>query len=952
MKHRRFAGFSSTETGKSPRSFVARAHFSLEEVYDRATSLALTSGMRLGAYEIVDLIGAGGMGEVYRARDTRLDRTVAIKVLPASLAADAQLRERFDREARAISSLNHPHICTLFDIGHEADTHFLVLEYLVGETLADRLQPGGRSLSVSEAIAIAIQIADALDRAHRSGIVHRDLKPANVMLINSGTARASPVAKLLDFGLARTTAPVVATSSFSMLPTTPPALTAQGAILGTFQYMAPEQIEGLEADPRTDLFALGGLLFEMLTGRRAFEGQTRAQLLGAILKDDPPPVSRLQPLAPKPLDRIVGTCLAKEPDDRWQTARDLMRELKWTAEAGAASAPIVDAALHPAAGPDRSRAAWAVAGILGAALLAASVIIWRHAHEMPTASDVVQFTVPAPENTQFGGPPAGGTGQVPQAAISPDGRTIAFVAGGNQVGSQGYRLWIRPIGAVAARVLLGTEGSAFPFWSPDSQSIGFFAGGKVKRIPLSGAQPVVLCDAAQGSGGTWNRDNVIVFSVNRQPLQRVSAAGGTPVSVSVIDTEYGETGHRWPRFLPDGRHFLYTGFTGACCPASKPSRIRIGSLDTKEIVTVTEVESSAIYASGHLLFNRMGALMAQPFDPRSRRVTGDAFQVAEQVASEGSRYASFSASDTGVLLYAHGITQAATRLTWMDREGKSLGTVGDPALYQGIDLAPDDNRSVAAFATGITENRDIWLLNSARGAQTRLTFDPGPDDYPVWSPDGLRIAFQGLRQGGLTLRQKLVAGTVEDETLLTGPAGSTAIPTDWSADGRFIVFNRSSAETGFGDIWVLPTSGDRKPFAIVQTPANEANASFSADGRWFAYQSFEAGLPQVYVQPFPPSGGKYQISSSTGFYPRWRADGKELFFRDANGTLMAASIKAGGQFESEIPRALFSSGPTNVNSRPYAVTKDGQRFLVVVPQSASATVPLTVLLNWTAAIQK
>jgi hypothetical protein len=443
-----------------------------------------------------------------------------------------------------------------------------------------------------------------------------------------------------------------------------------------------------------------------------------------------------------------------------------------------------------------------------------------------------------------------------------------------------------------------------------------------------------------------------VFSVNRQPLQRVSAAGGVPFPVSVIDAEYGETGHRWPRFLPDGRHFLYTGFTGACCPASKPSRVRIGALDTKEVATVMEVESLAIYASGHLLFNRMGALMAQPFDPGSRRFAGDAFQLAEQVASEGSRYASFSVSDTGVLVYAHGITQPTTRLTWMDREGRSLGTVGDPALYQGIDLGPDDIKIAAAFSTGITENRDIWLLNSARGGQTRLTFDPGADDYPVWSPDGLRIAFQGLRQGGLTLRQKLVTGTVEDETLLTGPAGSTAIPTDWSADGRFIAFNRSTAGTGFGDIWVLPTSGDRKPFAIVQTPANEANASFSPDGRWFAYQSFEIGISEVYVQPFPPTGGKHQISRSGGFYPTWRADGKELFFRDVNGTLMAASIKATDQFESEIPRPLFSSGPTNVNSRSYVAAKDGQRFLVVVPQSASTTAPLTVLLNWTAAIQK
>jgi Tol biopolymer transport system component len=555
---------------------------------------------------------------------------------------------------------------------------------------------------------------------------------------------------------------------------------------------------------------------------------------------------------------------------------------------------------------------------------------------------------------QFGGPPAGGTGQIPQAAISPDGRAIVFVAAGNRA-AQGYQLWLRPIGAVAARILPGTDGAAFPFWSPDSQSIAFFAGGKLKRVPVSGGPPVVLCDATPGRGGTWNRENVMVFSVGGpQPLQRINAAGGTPVPVSVVDTEYGETGHRWPVFLPDGRHFLYTGFTGTSCPASKPSRIRVGALDTKEVTTLVEAESPAIYASGHLLFtSRNHALMAQPFDPETRNFKGDAVQLVEQVAWEGSRYASFSVSGTGVLLYAHGVAQSAARLTWVDREGQSLGTVGDPASYGSFDLGPDDNRIAASLGTGVPENRDVWLLDSVRGGQTRLTFDPGFDENPVWSPDGLRIAFLGNREGSLfSLRQKVVAGIAEDEVLLAGPAGSTSVPTDWSADGRFIAFNRSTAGTGFGDIWVLPTSGDRKPFAIVETPANEANAAFSPDGRWFAYQSTGTGQSAVYVQPFPPSGGKYQISKDFSIYPTWRADGKELFFREADGTLMAVAINTNGSFQFGTPRALFSIASPSFTGRSYAVTKDGKKFLVAVPQSASAAAPLTVLVNWSAAIPR
>lgn len=665
------------------------------------------------------------MGEVYRARDTRLDRTVAIKVLPQQFATDPGLRARFEREGRAISSLEHPHICALYDVGEHDGSTFLVMQHLEGETLEARLKKG--ALPLNQAVQIAIEIADALDKAHRAGIIHRDLKPGNVMLTKSG-------AKLLDFGLAKSAAPVVARSGLSMLPTTPPNLTAQGTILGTFQYMAPEQIEGLEADVRTDIFAFGALLFETLTGRPVFEGKTRASLLGAILKDEPPPVSKVQPVAPKGLDRIVSTCLAKDPDDRYQRARDLLRDLKWATSGGDKENAVAAA---PTPRPIRSRVAWAVAG---AALLALSIVTVQHLRETTAGLGVIQFMIAPPENASFGTPPGGGTGYATQAAVAPDGRSVVFVANTQNR----FQLWLRPLGAAVAQPIPGTDGAAFPFWSPDNRYIGFFANGKLKKVSVAGGPPVVLCDAAGGRGGTWNRDNVIVFAPSiANALQRVSAAGGVPQEASVLDKTYGETSHRFPSFLPDGRHFVYTGSIGTCCPASKPARIMIGALDTMDATTLLQAESSAAFASGHLLFNREGTLMAQPFDAEARQFTGDVFPIAEHIGSEGSRYASFSVSDNGVLVFAGGLTRPMTRLTWMDRTGRELGPLGDPATYQGLALSSDERRVATVLSTGTPENQDIWILDAARGTQTRFTFEAGADNAPIWSPDNLRIAFQG-----------------------------------------------------------------------------------------------------------------------------------------------------------------------------------------------------------------
>jgi Tol biopolymer transport system component len=902
--------------------------------------MSLAPGFRLGPYEIQAPIGAGGMGEVYRARDTRLDRTVAVKALPAQFAADPQLRERFDREARAISSLSHPHICALFDVGRQDDVDFLVMEFLEGQTLAERL--AGGPLPFDQALQCAIQIADALDKAHRSGIVHRDLKPANVMLTKAG-------AKLLDFGLAKQTAPVVAASGLSMMPTTPHGVTAQGTILGTFQYMAPEQIEGLEADARTDIFAFGALLFEMLTGKTAFEGKTRASLLGAILKDEPPPASKVQAVAPASLDRIISTCLAKDPDDRWQSSRDLLRELKWVAS-GTASGSATDAGPAKAGRHvPRSRTAWAVVGVLAAALLATSVVVVRHVRETPPAAEAIQFTIPPPESQQFGGPSAGGTGTATQVAVSPDGRHVAFVAGGQN----GYQVWLRPVGALVSRPIPGTEDGRFPFWSPDSRFVGFFAAGKLKKVAVAGGPPTVLCDGS-GFGATWNRDNVIVFTPNNSSvLQRVSAAGGVSAVASRLDKENGETSHRWPHFLPDGRHFLYTASNGACCPAVKPAVIRVGALDSLDAITLFQVESSVAYATGHLLFSREGVLMAQRFDPDSRRFSGDPFPVADQVSGEGSRYASFSVSESGVLVYVHGATVAPTRLTWFDREGRATGTIGEPAHYYNLALSPDERKVAVTITTGTPGNKDIWILDSARDTMSRLTFDPGDDTSPVWSPDGSRIAFQGLARAGSSLRQKLVSGAGDDEPLL-GPAGQTlnGAPTDWSADGRFLVFWRTATSS---DVWILPLSGDRKPFAIAQTPFSEVNAVMAPDGRWIAYQSNESGETQAYVQPFPATGGKYQISKTGGNRPTWRSDGRELFFISPDGHVMAATIDVSRQFEAGIPKSLFatSTGVWPDGGRQYAVSRDGKRLLVNALQTQqSAAVPLTVVVNWLSAVQK
>ncbi len=851
--------------------------------------MTLSPGSRLGPYEIQDQLGAGGMGEVYRARDTRLDRTVAIKVLPAHLAANAEFRQRFEREARIISNLNHPHICTLHDIGSQDGVDFLVMEYLEGQTLAARL--AGGPLALDEALHHAIQIADALAEAHRFGVSHRDLKPGNVMLTRSG-------AKLLDFGLAKL-APATPTGS-TLDARGAEGLTVAGAVLGTFQYMAPEQLEGKEADPRSDLFAFGLILYEMLTGRKVSRGE--------------PPA----PTAHPHFDRIIVKCLARDPDDRWQSAADLRTQLQWIGETPAAPA---------AAAPRRATLPWAVAALL---LLVAAGVSLLHFREAPPPKRLLKLSLLPPEKSSIGGP----------IALSPDGSRLAFPGTGPDGRSV---LWVRPLDSLTARPLPGTEGAIFPFWSPDGRSLGFFTYGKLKRIDIAGGPPLTLCDVGGvGRGGAWNRHGVIIYAGSvATGIHRVADTGGAAEPVTTLDSARQEVFHRAPHFLPDGRQFLYLNI-GAQGPA-----IYAASLDSKSTKRILGVLSSAVYApgesagQGHLLFAREGALMAQPFDVDRLELAGQPFPLAEGVSYILTTGGNFAVSHNAVLAYG-GSGSFNTQLTWFDRSGKPLGRAGPPGPYLDFDLSPDEKRVVVSEARGLL---DLWLLDLARGSSTRFTFDPGADQFPIWSPDGSRIVFSSIREGSNNLFWKVSSGAGRDELLLKTPQAK--FTTDWSADGHYILYYAIDPKTK-ADLWVLPLTGDRKPLPFLQTEFNERQGRLSPDGRFMAYVSDESGRWEVYMQPFPATGAKWTISTGGGADPRWRRDGKELYYLTEDRKLMAVEVKTAAGFDHGIPKALFDTrfpGAIEIGHH-HAASADGRRFLVQSASEDTGGSAITVEVNW------
>ena len=906
--------------------------------------MGLTSGTRLGPYEILALIGAGGMGEVYKARDTRLDRIVAIKVLPAHLADKPDLRERFEREARTIASLNHPHICTLYDIGRHDGIDFLVMEYLEGETLAMRLLKG--PLPLEQVLQYAIEISDALDKAHRKGVTHRDIKPGNIMLIPQGGNGT----KLLDFGLAKLKqAAAPASIPMSQLPTLKENPTIQGTLLGTLQYMSPEQVEGKidEIDGRADIFAFGAVLHEMATGKRAFEGKSSASVLGAIMVSEPPPMSSLQPMTPPALERVVKRCLAKDRDERWQSAYDLWQELKWIAGGGSQvgmPAPVVASRKGPLS---NLRVAWSVAAVILVAALAVGA--FTYLRRAPADSQSVQFSVGPPEKATFSVAPMFLT-------ISPDGSKLAFVADS----SGKAQLWIRPLDSEAAQALAGTENPNQPFWSPDSRFLAFYADGKLKKIAVAGGPPQTLAEAPGNTQGTWSREGIILFTPTTPgTIHRVSAAGGAATPVTTLDASRKEDGHWWPQFLPDGNHFLFL----ALSTNPENNAIYAGSLDSPEKKLLLNAISSVVYVpQGYLLFNREGTLMAQPFDAERIELTGEAVPIAEEVqfnAVQGRT--AFSVSENGVLAYRHGPSTGNLRLAWIDRAGKAVETFGAPGGYLGIDLSPDGKR--IAVHRHDASGGDIWLFDSARrGTMLRFTFDASQDNsMPIWSPDGSRIAFGSLRDGKWGIYQKPANGTGREELLFESELLKT--PMSWSPDGKFIVYWVNDPKTG-SDQWVLPLTGDRKPVAILQTPFNENQPQISPDGKWIAYASNETGRAEIYVRPFPSGEGKWQISTNGGVLPRWRRDGRELFYLGAITLGKAISVRvnsAGPTFEYGDPSELFASGYFNLphtggNYHPFAVSPDGQRFLIPRLESTgggeTAAAPITVVLNWTAGLRK
>jgi Tol biopolymer transport system component len=892
--------------------------------------MPLSAGTRLGPYEIQSALGAGGMGQVYRARDTRLDRSVAIKILAPEIAADPAARSRFEREARAVAALDHPHICGLHDVGESDGTHYLVMPLVEGQTLAARLEKG--PLPIDQALTIATQIADALDKAHRQGIVHRDLKPANIMLTKGGgSSTSSPQAKLLDFGLAKLRPPggPISMSGIERAETT--SGTAHGTILGTVLYMAPEQVEGRDADARADIWALGAVIYEMVTGARPFNGDSAASVIGAILKDTPPPLSARQPLAPAALDHVVSRCLAKDPDDRWQTARDLLHELTWASRREPSEA-------GRAAPAQRGHVpGWRLAAVAIAAAAATAVVMTlrRPGASVPTRD--VRFSIYPEHGTAFA--PIEASVVAPQFALSPDGHALAFVATAQGQAS----LWVRPVAAFSARELPGTEGAGLPFWSPDGQSVAFFAQGRLKIVRLDGGPAVVVTDASlDPRGGTWAQDGTLLASLaSNGGISRVTLDGRNEL-LAPLDRERGETGLRWPAWVADSRHFV------ALSRNLDESRrgLFLFALDRPARSLLVNSDFGATPTDGRLLYLSGSTLMAQPLDVGQGRLTGEPIPIVDRVGSTSNGYSAFSVSSTGTLANtapwpAHG------ELVWFDRGGRRMGEPAAP-LADYVDLSMSrDGRVAVSRVDPQTNTGDIWVLDLDRRSETRLTADRFNDAGPLWSADGTRIYFRSNRRGvnGIFVKPANASRPEEMVFELVGESTASVISGSLAPDGSRLLYSTFGLRSSW-DLWELALGPSPQATAILDSQFNEYQASYSPDGRWIAFVSNEAGPRQVYVQSHPDGGGRQAVSSRGGSDPVWRADGREIFFIGADRTMTAAPFE-GGKVGVAVP--LFRTRVPIVGNPyrlPYAVSADGSRFLVNTAPDEVPPPAIHVVLDW------
>jgi len=930
--------------------------------------MPLGPGTRLGPYEIIAAIGAGGMGEVYRARDTKLNRDVALKILPAAFASDPDRLARFHREAQVLASLNHPHIGAIYGFeeseevgaGFSRPVQALVLEFVDGPTLADRIAQG--PIPPDEALPIALQIAEALEAAHEQGIIHRDLKPANIKLRPDGTV------KVLDFGLAKLNDPHVPIgpsdpSALSMSPTiTSPALmTGVGVLLGTAAYMAPEQARGRPVDKRADIWAFGCVLFEMMTGTRAFGGEETPDVIVALLSREPE-WARLPANTSSVLRELLTRCLTKDPRQRLRDIGEARIQVRDAMER------FSDASTATTPAPDRTRErlAWAVAALAVVIAIGASAILsvrrsapetrtYRASILPPGGVNIPAIVVPS---TRF--------------ALSPDGQRLAFVGAENPEATLGdilaggaTRLWVQSLDGSPPQALPGTDGALGPFWSPNGQQIGFRSNNKVKIITLAGGEPIALADTTGTHGGSWNREGVILFSSTGpgNPIHAVPATGGNPRSVTTLNQGNGEVQHWDPFFLPDGRHFLYLAIGTKSSPGT-PNGIYAASLDSMEPKLLVPGGSNAMYAQGHLLYLRQQTLVAQPFDADQLMFTGDPVVIAQQVITGGGVgiRGAFTVSETGLLAYQMGAADVGgnsdplSQLVWFDRSGKRIATVGEPARQQNPQLTSDEKHVAINVFDVARRTRDIWVVDAMRGLKTRLTFAAANEVGPVWAPDATRIAFSSDGQ----LHGKASSGAGMEETVVADNGGNAA--SDWSRDGRFILFSTSTALNGAAGVWVLPLFGDRKPFPFVDTSSNESLGLFSPDGRWVAYVSNESGRNEVYVGPFSgtptASGisapvGKWQVSTAGGNWHRWSKDGKEIFYLAPDNKLMVATVDGSGSaFDVGVVRPLFNMRPVTNQRFMYDVSADGGRFLVNAPveEAPPTQPPITLVINWPGAL--